>query len=141
MDREQSHPSAAELVSNLGWVQRLALSLARDPHAADDLTHEVARVWLERRREHADAPRSLRAWLAAVTRNLARDRARSDQARRAREHAVARRECDDDAFEVVERGAWQQRATEAVMELPEPSRSTILYIYLDQLSTRRIFRR
>jgi RNA polymerase sigma factor (sigma-70 family) len=141
MDREQLQPSAAELVSNLAWVQRLALSLARNPDAADDLTQEVARVWLEQQKGQTDEPRSLRAWLAAVTRNLARDRARSDRARRAREQSVARRESEGDSYEVVERGEWQKRVTEAVMELDEPYRSTILYCYLDQLPKRAVAER
>src|SRR5690242_15279007 len=79
----------AELVGNLGWVQRLALSLARNADAADDLTQEVARVWLERRPELDDRG-GLRRWLAAVARKLAVDRARSESARRAREQFVAR---------------------------------------------------
>src|SRR5438477_8682130 len=141
MDSQPSIPGAADLVANLGWVQRLALSLARDNHAADDLTQEVARVWLERRPELANPPRGLRAWLATATRNLARDRARSERARCAREQAVARPEADADTYEVVERGAWQKRVTEAVMSLAEPYRSTILYCYLDQLPTRSVAER
>ncbi len=143
MEREQSIPSA-ELVANLGWVQRLALSLARNPDAADDLTQEVARVWLERRPDLADPPQGaygIRAWLAAVTRRLALDRVRSESARRAREHSVAVPELTGDTYEVVERGAWQKRVTESVMDLPEPYRSTILYCYLDQLTTRVVAER
>src|SRR5260221_9217878 len=141
MDREQTTPWAADLVANLGWVQRLALSLARNSDGADDPTQEVARVWLERRPELADQPRGLKAWLAAVTRKLAHDRARSELARRAREQSVARPEGGGDTYEVVERGAWQKRVTEAVMELSEPYRSTILYCYLDQLPTRTVAER
>ncbi|HUR29072.1 MAG TPA: sigma-70 family RNA polymerase sigma factor, partial [Planctomycetota bacterium] len=128
-------------MSNLGWVQRLALSLARNPDAADDLTQEVARVWLERRPELDEPARGIRSWLAAVTRKLAVDRARSEAARRARERSVARDELAHDTFEVVERGAWQKRVTEAVMELQEPYRSTMLYCYLDQLPTRVVAER
>lgn len=130
--------SGARLVANLGWVQRLALSIARNPDAADDLTQEVARVWLERRPDLAQPPTGIhgvRAWLAAVTRKIAVDRVRSENARRARERSVSRAEACDDPYDVVERGAWQKRVTEAVMELPEPYRSTILYCYLDQLPT------
>ncbi|NOT32489.1 MAG: hypothetical protein HOP15_18745, partial [Planctomycetes bacterium] len=49
MDGDASNPRDRELVANLGWVQRLALSLARDRDAADDLAQDVARVWLEKR--------------------------------------------------------------------------------------------
>jgi RNA polymerase sigma-70 factor (ECF subfamily) len=135
MDREHPILGAADLVANLGWVQRLAFSLARNRDAADDLTQEVARVWLERRPELSDRRRGLKSWLAAVTRRLARDRVRSEQSRHARERSVARLEGVADTYEVVERGTWQKRVTEAVMDLSEPYRSTILYCYLDQLPT------
>jgi RNA polymerase sigma-70 factor (ECF subfamily) len=141
MDREHPILGADDLVANLSWVQRLAFSLARNRDAADDLTQEVARVWLERRPELSDRPRGLKAWLAAVTRRLARDRLRSEQARHAREQSVARPEGTDDTYEVVERGTWQKRVTEAVMELSEPYRSTILYCYLDQLPTASVAER
>jgi len=128
MERDDS-----QLVEHLGWVQRLALSLARDRDAADDLTQDVARVWLEKRPALAGGPRS---WLAAVTRKLALDRARSEVSRKARERSAARPE--GESFEVVERGARQRRVVEAVMQLAEPYRSTILYRYLDGLSTSEV---
>ena len=135
---ERDPASAADLVANLAWIQRLALSIARDRHRADDLSQEGARVWLERTTPLEMPARGPKAWLAAVARTLARDRARSDKARQVRERSVARPEREDDPFEVVERGAWQKRVTEAVMELPEPYRSTILYRYLDQLATSEV---
>jgi RNA polymerase sigma-70 factor (ECF subfamily) len=136
MDSEASNPRDRELVANLGWVQRLALSLARDRDAADDLAQDVARVWLEKRPALADGPRG---WLAAVARKLALDRARSEISRRTRERSAALPE--GEGFEVVERGARQRRVVEAVLQLAEPYRSTILYRYLDDLSTREVAER
>jgi RNA polymerase sigma-70 factor (ECF subfamily) len=136
MDGEASNPRDAELVANLGWVQRLALSLVRERHAADDLAQDVARVWLEKRPALADGPRG---WLAAVARKLALDRARAEVSRRGRERSAARPE--GGSFEVVERGARQRRVVEAVLQLAEPYRSTILYRYLDDLSTREVAER
>ncbi len=126
----------SQLVEHLGWVQRLALSLARDRDAADDLAQDVARVWLEKRPAHSDGPRG---WLANVARKLALDRARSEISRKARERSAARPE--GESYEVVERGARQRRVVEAVMQLAEPYRSTILYRYLDDLSTREVAER
>ncbi len=126
----------SQLVEHLGWVQRLALSLARDRDAADDLAQDVARVWLEKRPAHSDGPRG---WLANVARKLALDRARSEISRKAREQSAARPE--GESYEVVERGARQRRVVEAVMQLAEPYRSTILYRYLDDLSTREVAER
>ena len=131
MERDDS-----QLVEHLGWVQRLALSLAKNRDAADDLTQDVARVWLEKRPALASGPRS---WLAAVTRRLAVDRARSETARKAREHSAARPE--GESYEVVERGARQRRVVEAVLQLAEPYRSTILYRYLDDLPTHAVAQR
>ncbi len=126
----------AELVAELDWVQRLALSLAKNRDAADDLAQDVARVWLEKRPAHADGPRG---WLASVARKLALDRRRSEAARAARERAVARPEREE--YEVVERLARQRRVAEAVSELAEPYRSTILYRFLDGLPTSAVAER
>ncbi len=134
----------AELVAELDWVQRLALSLAKNRDAADDLAQDVARVWLEKRPAHADGPRG---WLASVARKLALDRRRSEAARAARERAVARPEREEyevverQEYEVVERLARQRRVAEAVSELAEPYRSTILYRFLDGLSTSAVAER
>lgn len=133
MDIEATDPRDADLIQHLGWVRRLALAQVRDRHAADDLVQEVARVWLEKRPRLAGGPRN---WLAAVTRRLAIDRARSDASRKARERSAAQPE--PEAFEVVERGARQRRVFDAVLELAEPYRSTILYRYFDDLSTRDV---
>ena len=135
MEGEASNPSDSELVANLGWVQRLALSLARDRDrdAADDLAQDVARVWLEKRPALAHGPRG---WLASVVRKLALDRARSEDARKAREQTASRPE--GESFEVAERGARQRCVVEAVMQLAEPYRSTILYRYLDGLETHEV---
>jgi len=136
MDGDATNPREHELVENLGWVQRLALSLARDRDAADDLAQDVARVWLEKRPVLSDGPRG---WLAAVARKLAIDRARAELSRKAREQSAAKPE--GESYEVVERGARQRRVVEAVMQLAEPYRSSVLYRYLDGLSTREVAER
>src|SRR5262245_47589623 len=77
------------LLGHAGWVRSLALALARDEHAADDLVQQTWLRALERR--GASAPRGP-AWLATVVRNLARDAGRRDRRRAVREGASARRE-------------------------------------------------
>lgn len=138
MQGEGTTPRDEELLANLDWVQRLALALTRDRDAAADLTQDVARVWLEKRPR---LPEGARGWLAGVLRRLVVDRARSEGARRAREHSAARPEGTDGELDVVERGARQQRVAQAVLELEEPYRSTLLYHYLDGLDTRAVARR
>lgn len=74
----------ADLLTQLGWVQRLARAIVRDGADADDLAQEVVRVALERREPIVGAERGLRAWLRRVARTLALDRARAESSRRAR---------------------------------------------------------
>lgn len=136
--RSQLH---ADLLTNLGWVQRLARALVRDDAAAEDLAQEVVRVALERREPLAGAERGLRAWLRRVARTLALDRARAESARGARERSVSRGEHDEDTAEVVERGWRQQRVAQAVLELAEPYRTTVLLRYLDELAIAEVARR
>ncbi|MCC6408624.1 MAG: RNA polymerase sigma factor [Planctomycetes bacterium] len=136
--RSQLH---ADLLTNLGWVQRLARALVRDDAEAEDLAQEVVRVALERREPITGAERGLRAWLRRVARTLALDRARAESSRRARELSVSRGEHDDDTAEVVERGWRQQRVAQAVLELAEPYRTTVLLRYLDELAIAEVARR
>ncbi len=127
-----------ELLANLGWVQGLALRLMRDAGLAEDVAQETMARALERppRTAHSGAP--LRAFLATLTRLLARDRHRSDTRRARRERAGARAETLPSTLDVVERNALLQRVAEQVSRLDEPYRSTVLLRYLDGLDTNAI---
>jgi RNA polymerase sigma-70 factor (ECF subfamily) len=132
----------AELLAHVHWVRRLARALVRDAHLAEDLAQETLRVTLAQPEGRVGGGEALRAWLRRVARRLALDRFRADASRVARERAVAPREPSGDAvFEVVARSQRQRRVVDAVHELAEPYRSTILYRYLDELPTREIARR
>jgi RNA polymerase sigma-70 factor (ECF subfamily) len=140
---DASRPLHAEdLVAQLTWVRRLAAALVREAggdseREAEDVAQEALRVTLEQPAGRIGAAR-LRAWLRGVVRRLVVDRRRADVTRLAREHAVAPREPQASTQEVVERLAMQQRVAQAVRELAEPYRSTILYRYLDELETREV---
>ena len=123
-----------ELLQQMGWVQALARSLVRDPNVADDVAQEAFFTALERPPRTAHSGASLRAWLAAVTRTLARQSVRSETRRRGREERAARPEAAPTDGDVVERGEVQRDLVAAVLELPEPYRSTVLHRYLDGLS-------
>ncbi len=138
MSGASSIPDATELLAHLGWVQRLARALVRDAAGAEDLAQEAVRVTLEQPRGRVGSGATMRAWLRGVVRRLALDRFRSERSRSARERGYAPPESTPTTFEVVARGARQRRVVEAVMELAEPCRSTILYRYLDELSTRDV---
>ncbi len=127
-----------ELLANLGWVQGLALRLMRDAGLAEDVAQETMARALERppRTAHSGAP--LRAFLATLTRLLARDRRRADARRARRERAGARAEALPSTLDVVERNALLQRVAAEVSRLDEPYRSTVLLRYLDGLDTHAI---
>lgn len=127
------------LLEESGWARRLARSLVRDAHEADDL---VQRAWLAALRKPPRDGTPPRRWLASVLRNLARSAARETGRRRARESDVARPaaippEVDD----VEERIALQERLLRAVRELPEPSRSAVWARYGEGVAPCEIARR
>src|SRR5262245_36274705 len=132
----------AELLAQVNWVRRLARALVRDAHAAEDLAQETLRVTLEQPAGRVGGGVALRAWLVRVARRLALDRFRSDASRAERERAIAPREPSGEApLDGVARSQLQRRVVDAVHELAEPTRSTILLRYLDELPTREIARR
>lgn len=127
----------ADLLENLAWVQALARRLVRDAVRADDVAQDVWLSALERPpRERSGAP--LRAWLARVVRTLARQSYREEARRTVREHAAAREEAWPAGADVVARTEQQQRLVEAVLELGEPERTTLLLRYVDGLSASAI---
>src|SRR6185436_12541001 len=86
-------------------------------------------------------PGSIRAWLASVMRNLARQRGRSEGRRHVREQIAARPEASESTDVAVERIALQRELVEAVLELGEPYREVILLRFFEELPPREIARR
>ncbi|GEM_PF-1248453 len=127
--------AAEELLAQMGWVQSLARSLVRDPNVAADVAQQTWLTALERPPHTATSGPSLRAWLASVTRTLARQSVRSSTRRRRREHKASRAESDRvSTVDVVSRGEIHRELVQEVLTLDEPYRSTVLYRYLDGLS-------
>lgn len=127
-----------DLLEQLPWVQNLARRLVRDPNDAEDVAQTAWLTALERPPREVASGRGLRSWLAAVTRTLARDRRRSEERRTLRETAAAQPEGQPSTAEIVERSMLQKRLVEEIHALPEPTRSTVLYRYLDSLSAPEI---
>jgi RNA polymerase sigma-70 factor (ECF subfamily) len=138
MSLEHRITSQEELLAQLSWVQRLARSLAQDVALADDVSQEAMRITLAQPEGRVPHGGALRAWLVSVVRRLVLDDRRAERGRRLREQAAARQEAQPATYEVVERHALQQRVAQAVMELAEPYRSTLLYRFLDDLSTAEV---
>ncbi|MEQ1892876.1 MAG: sigma-70 family RNA polymerase sigma factor [Planctomycetota bacterium] len=131
-----------ELLAHSGWISALARRLIADPLGAEDLVQETWTAVLARR---ARPVGDVRAWLAAVMRNLVRDRARSEGARRRREERTGRERASGGELptpdELAEALEGQKLLVEALRELGEPYRATILLHYHEGLSSAEIARR
>lgn len=125
----------------MGWMRGLALRLVRDATRAEDVAQEALARILARPPVRARGGPSLRAFLATLTRLVARDARRSEARRGRRERGAARSEALPSTLDVVELNALVQQASAAVMALDEPYRSTVLYRYLDGLTSVQIAER
>lgn len=122
---------AESLLQHRAFVQRLARSLVRDEHAAQDLVQET---WLEALRHPPRSASAVRSWLARVVRTRAQNVARGDARRLSRERGVAREEADASEDRLRERVAMQHKVVEAVLGLKEPYRTVVLLHYYEGLS-------
>jgi RNA polymerase sigma factor (sigma-70 family) len=123
------------LLEHREWVRALARSLMNDSNAADDVEQETWRLALERPPRHAG---SLRAWFGTVVRNAARVAERSERSRARRESAVAWRPEPRWPDDLVAEAEIQHRLVEAVLELDEPYRATVLARYFQGMETSAI---
>ncbi|MFT5286849.1 MAG: RNA polymerase sigma factor (sigma-70 family) [Planctomycetota bacterium] len=127
-----------DLLDQLGWVRSLASQVVGDPTVADDLSQDAMLVALT---TNGGRPNSLKAWLAAVVRNLGMTSKRSETRRAFRETSTGRTEALPATDEIVERAAAHRVLVEALMDLDEPFRSTLLLRFFDELSPKEIAKR
>ena len=128
--------SIDELLAQAPWIRGLALRLARDEAAADDLVQDAWVLALRRPPRHVS---QARGWFTRVLTNLARQRRRSEGRRRAREERAGRPEASPDPQQLAaDRFALHQRLMQAVDALDEPVRGTILLRYLEERSAAEI---
>ncbi|MEO8845568.1 MAG: sigma-70 family RNA polymerase sigma factor, partial [Kofleriaceae bacterium] len=127
-----------QLVGETGWLRKLALSLVRDPAAADDVLHDTLLVAAE---HGPPADRPLRPWLARVATNIARMRHRSSARQTAREARSPEAEPLPSAPDVLERVETQRLLTELVLALEAPYRDVILLHFFEGLTSAEIARR
>ncbi|MBK7876005.1 MAG: sigma-70 family RNA polymerase sigma factor [Planctomycetes bacterium] len=126
------------LLAHADWVRGLARRLVLYEARALDVEQEV---WIVALREGRLESGSLRAWLAGVTRNVARQMGRADARRVARERSSARSEALESAADVAERAAVQRDLVTRVLELDEPFRTVVLLRYFDDLEPQAIAER
>ena len=118
------------LLAHRAWVQAVARAVVRDPNAAADVEQEA---WLEALHAPPREASSLRGWFGAVVRNRARRMGRGEARRRARETASVRTGAAASAADLAEIADTHRRVVQAVVELAEPYRQTILLRYFEGL--------
>jgi len=138
MSEAKPKPDPDALLAHRDFVRGLAMKLVFDKHAADDIVQET---WLAALQNAPAQPRSMRAWLARVARNLALKSARTDIRRRQRERREARPVATPSTLDTVERIARERRVIDAVLALDEPYRTTLLLRFYDDLPPREIAKR
>src|SRR5262245_26772274 len=103
--------STSALLAESAWLHRLALRLVMEPCGADDAAQETLVRALER---PPDTRVPLRAWLAAVLRNVVRQGRRRDGRRATRELARPVELEDEPADELAARLELHGRLLQAV---------------------------
>jgi RNA polymerase sigma factor (sigma-70 family) len=124
------------LLSELGWLRRLAVRLARDESDA------VQETWLAALRVPPDADRPAKPWLMSVLRHVFHRRSRTERRRQAREDAahVFASQAHGSAGEAWERLELHRVIAELVSSLDEPYRSTIVWRFFEGFSAVEVAR-
>ena len=135
-------PSASleEIQGHARFVRRLAKGLIRGESDALDASQDTWLAALEHP-PRGHEPRSVRAFLAQVTRRVAWRRSRSEARRRVREESVARPESVMSAADKLAREQALRGVTDAVLALEEPYKETVLLRYYEGLGPTEIARR
>jgi RNA polymerase sigma factor (sigma-70 family) len=119
-------------------VRALARAITREAHLADDLAQDA---WVALLRRPPAQPGSLTGWWSGTLRNLLRVRHRSEAHRKQRERAAARPEHEAGSQLALERLELHQAILQAVRELREPYRTTVVLRWLEELDPIEIARR
>jgi RNA polymerase sigma-70 factor (ECF subfamily) len=135
MASESTGATPQALLAHAEWVRRLAAALVRADDADDVAQQAFAQALVS-----PPPSRNLRAWFAAIVRNVARRR-RRDDATRARYEAFAPAaiESGDPALAVA-RAELHRRVVDAVLALAEPYRSTLVLRFFDDKPAEEIAR-
>lgn len=128
-----------ELLAHRSWLERLARTLTRDPHAADDA---VQNTWMSAIRHPPTRSTCMRAWLRTVLRHEMIQSIRAITRHREHEafgaHAANGEASPESELEADERCVAIRRALESMRE---PYRSTLWMYYGDGLTSAQIARK
>ncbi len=123
------------LLAHSSFLKSLSRALVSDCDTADDLVQET---WVAALRRPPRDMSTARAWLGRVLRNAAISLRRRNSKRRDVERAAARLEAVSPRDLVSERASAGREVVEAVLELKEPYRSTILFRYFEEFCAQDI---
>lgn len=132
-----NRPDTEALLAQAGWLRALARRVAGEA-GADDLVQEV---WLKVAQRPPAAVASPRGWLASVLRSVHLRRRERREASDLREREVARPEALPSASELAGRADAQHALVEALLDVQEPWRRTLLLHYFEGHSAAEIARR
>ena len=128
-----SPPSLSELLQHAAWTRHLARSIVGGE--ADDVVQDT---WLAAIRRPPDTTTPLRPWLGTVVRHNAFNRSREASRRAARETRAEIREATETAEALLGRFELHKILVNAVDELREPYRQTVLLAYFEGLASAEI---
>ena len=126
------------LLQHATFLRGLARGLLGGSNEAGDV---VQQTWLAALEKGPRQPEKARAWLATTLRNFVRMSYRGDSRRVRREEVAARPESVVSTDEIAERTELQRRVADAVHELEEPYRTTIVLRYLEERTAAEIARK
>jgi RNA polymerase sigma-70 factor (ECF subfamily) len=133
----RADPDPELLLAHSAWIRSLARRMAGAE--AEDLVQETWLAALERPRSGV---RSLRAWLAGVATNLARQTRRGEARRRIREQRSAGGATSEPSVaETFEAASTGRELADLVLALEEPFRTVVLLRFYEDLPPRRIAQR
>lgn len=136
-DAAHTSVSVEQLLAHTQWVRALAARLTGGGADAEDLAQDV---WMTALRQPPQHAAGLRGWLARVTRSRAHERRREAERRTRRERSAAAAESLTSTQELAARAEQHRRLVDRVLQLDEPSRSTILLRYFEDRSPAEIAR-
>jgi RNA polymerase sigma factor (sigma-70 family) len=130
-------PLPEQLVRDRGWTEILARVLAGS--ATDDLSEDAVQdTWVAALRRPPSAEAPLAGWARTVVRHQLLNRLRSDNRRRSREARTPLADPPPDPDELLARRQIHEILVEAVTELAEPYRRTVVLRYFEGLSSAEI---
>ncbi|MEW6745633.1 MAG: sigma-70 family RNA polymerase sigma factor [Planctomycetota bacterium] len=132
---------ADTLLTQAAFVRALARRLVLEASAADDLVQDTWLRALQHPPRHKPPHEgALRRWLAKVAFSVAHESQRSEERRSRRERSAATPESVPGPDELVERMLIAREVVQAVVELDEPYRSTVILRFYEGLKPRHIAR-